>query len=167
MSPYQAFIQSLSDDDLSALLDGKLSIGCDASAYRLQAQGVAPFDGINGATHTRDGLLALEESVLVRLFSQRPLCREEFDYQAAVLLSAHGAERFLRRECQQGHWALMIDVWRLIAVGPEDVRSQYGYFCNVEGPLNDVEAESHVMRWLKSGEAYDDYRSKTHCRYCQ
>ena len=94
------------------------------------------------------------------------LCREEFDYQAAALVVAHGAASFCRHEAEQANWALMIDDWHLVAVGPDDVRSQYGYFCEAEAMLDETAAEAQVMRWLKSGDAYEDYRTKTHCRYC-
>ena len=90
----------------------------------------------------------------------------EFDYQAEELLSANGAVLFCRHDGNADNWALMIDDWRLIAVGPDDVRSQYGYFCETEDWGDEAQVEGLVMKWLNSGQAYEDYLSKTHCRYC-
>jgi hypothetical protein len=115
----------------------------------------------------REQLLGMEQRVLEQLYRQRSLCRAEFDYQAEALLAGQGHALFCRHDGNRDNWALMIDDWQMVAVGPDDVRSQYGYFCEASEAVDEAEAEQLVMKWLATGAAYDDYRAKTHCRYCQ
>lgn len=166
MSPYQRFIDSLSDDEVAQIRSGEMGIACDAHDYRLVAGGV-PVTGHRPNGEVREWLRESESQVLATLYAERALCHAEFDHQAGELFAQHGAALFCRHQGNQNNMALMIDEWQLIAVGPEDVRSQYGYFCEAQEALDNNAAEMRVMQWLKSGEAYNDYRSKTHCRYCQ
>ncbi len=167
MSPYQQFVRSLSDDEIARIIAGELGISCDAHDYHLLERG-----GLSPATKPaqvaeRQWLIASELQLLEALYHQRALCRAEFDYQAAELMAEHGLARFCRRPGNRNNMALMIDEWRVIAVEPEDVRSQYGYFCEADEALDEAVAGEQAIRWLKSGDAYDSYRAKTHCRYCQ
>lgn len=167
MSPYQQLITTLSDEDILRISRGESGISCDAHDYLLlEGTGVSP-EARPAPGAERQWLLDSEAYVLEALYSQRALCRSEFDYQTAALLATHGAARFCRHPGNRNNMALMIDAWRLVAVGSEDVRCQYGYFCQADEALDEAAAEGRVMHWLHSGEAYDDYRSKTHCRYCQ
>lgn len=59
----------------------------------------------------------------------------------------------------------MIDGSRLIAVDADDVCSKYGYFCESHSLLTEAEAKKTTLKWLENGDAYEDYRVKTHCRY--
>lgn len=165
-SPFQRFIDSLSDDEIEQLVSGSAGIGCDAAGYRLVKARAPLLDGTLSVAQVRAELKVVEEQILAQLYSQQALCRDEFDYQASGLFVAQGAARFCRHDGNRDNWALMIDEWRLVAVGPDDVRSQYGYFCEAEGLQGELEAEVQVMKWLSSGGAYEDYRTKTHCRYC-
>ncbi len=165
-SPYRQFIATLTDSDILRIVEGELSIGCGDQGYGLIKGEVIAFKGPLPVGQARGRLLEMELELLEKWFLQRPLCRVEFDYQALGLLTQMGAERFCRHAKHRDNWALMIDDWRLVAVGPEDVRSQYGYFCEVSREISEEVAASKVMDWLRSGEAYEDYRSKTHCRYC-
>lgn len=167
MSPYQQFIQALSDDEIGQLACGEASIGCNSEGYCLEKASIPPLKPEATIEQARGQLLDREPQVLARLYSNRPLCRVEFNYQAQALLEAHGAALFCRHAGQADNWALMIDDRGLIAVGPDDVRSRYGYFCEVDQPMNETQAAARVMNWLTSGEAYDDYQTKTVCRYCQ
>jgi hypothetical protein len=167
MSPYQQFVCSLSDDEVTRILTGEVGISCDAHDYHLIEGGGLSPDTKPAQGAERKWLIESEPQVLEALYSQRALCRAEFDYQAAELMAEHGVGRFSRHPGNRNNMALMIDEWRLIAVGPEDVRSQYGYFCEADESIDEAVAGVRVMRWLKSGDAYDSYRSKTHCRYCQ
>jgi hypothetical protein len=167
MSPYQQFIDALKKDELRLLMSGIAGIGCDDSGYCLTDAAAPLFDRPPSSEEARALLKKRERQILSQWFSQRPLCRVEFDYQAKELLSAQGAARFCRHDGNKNNRALMIDEWRLIAVGPDDVRSRYGYFCEEGGELDEKTSGERVMKWLKSGEAYDDYRTKTHCRYCR
>ena len=167
MSPYQQFIAALSDEEVARLVHGDASIGCDDKGYCLVRGGISPLTGESPPEQARDQLKAMEPRLLEQLYSQRPLCRAEFDYQAAQWLLTEGASKFCRHQGQLNHWALMIDDHGLIAIGPDDVRSQYGYFCETDKALDKEQVESLVMTWLKSGDAYDDYLSKTVCRYCR
>lgn len=146
---------------------GELSIGCTEGGYGLVKGEAIRFEGTPLPEQAREQLIAREKEILEKWFLQRPLCRVEFDHQASQLFTEVGAERFCRHAEKLGNWALMIDNWSLVAVGPEDVRNQYGYFCEASGELSEAEASSRVREWLQSGEAYEDYRSKTHCRYCE
>ena len=166
MSPYQQFIRILSDDEIKRIGKGVAGISCDARDYRLVDGASLSLVAKPAGVGDRKWLIDSESQVLEALYGQRALCRAEFDYQATELLMAHGISLFCCHPANRGNMALMIDEWRLIAVGPDDVRSQYGYFCEAAKVLDNAGAESRVMRWLNSGEAYDDYRSKTHCRYC-
>ena len=166
MSPYQLFVSALNDDELTLLARGDMGMGCDFDSYRLEENGQKPFSSVPAIEQTRELLIEAEESILAKLYATRPLCRSEFNHQATELLNMHGATSFCRHGGNRSNWALMIDEWQLIAVNSDDVRCQYGYFCEAEKSLDDPDVAAQVMRWLESGEAYDDYRSKTHCRYC-
>lgn len=166
MSPFLQFIGALSDDEIGLLIRGTRGIGCDDDGYLLEEDAVSPFQCEPVMEHTREQLISMEQCVLDKLYEHRPLCRSEFNYQASTLLAAKGRAHFCHHEGNTDRWALMIDDWRLVAVGPDDVRNQYGYFCEVNEVVDELEADSLVMTWIESGAAYDDYRSKTHCRYC-
>jgi hypothetical protein len=143
-----------------------MGLGCDDEAYCLVKSDYLPFADQASQEPYRDALRRQEKRVLQQLYKARPLCRAEFDYQSSELLRAHGPARFCHHAGNPRGWSLMIDEARLVAVGPEDVRSQYGYYCESDEALDEQQAESRVMAWLASGEGYDDYRSKTTCRYC-
>jgi hypothetical protein len=165
MSPFQRFIANLSDKQLASVLDGSYGIGCSDNDYCLvEGEGVA-VDGTESVAELRSELSENEKEVLHQLYRNRPLCRAEFDHQARRLLREHGAANFCRHPGNASSWALMIDDSGLVAVGPEDVRSQYGYYCEGDNSQECDDAAAKVMRWLESGQAYEDYRSKTTCRY--
>jgi hypothetical protein len=166
MSPYQRFVDSLSDAQLQQLMRGEVGIGCSDDGYCLVENGGVKMQDDDADTDPRSRLRDREGGVLGELYQNQPLCRAEFDYQAEQLLERHGAENFCRRTGSTGSWALMIDGLQLVAVEPEDVRCQYGYFCDIEEHVVDDEAAARTRDWLTSGEAYEDYRSKTTCRYC-
>ncbi|MDH5785061.1 MAG: hypothetical protein OEZ16_05550 [Chromatiales bacterium] len=165
-SPYRQFIEQLSDNEVTLIMRGEFSPGCRGSGYALLPGALPLLEQRSGGESPREWLIAIEDQLLPALFQQQPLCRVEFDYQAGKLLSDHGAERFCHHTGNSANWALMIDEWHLVAVGPEDVRSKYGYFCESPQGLQPSEAKERVAEWLRSGRAYEDYRSKTHCRYC-
>lgn len=163
MSPFQRFINNLSDDDLPRLSKGEAAVWCDDNTYRLARHGIVQENMPTNPDTVRSYLLAHEREILERLYQTQPLCREEFDYQAEALLQEHGADKFYRHA--DNSWAMMIDGSLLTAVPPEDVRSQYGYYCEGDEPLPTADASETVKQWLKTGIAYEDYRVKTHCRY--
>jgi hypothetical protein len=166
MSPYRQFIDSLSEEDIRNIAQGAVGIGCDDRRYRVVRGGIAPIAEPGMRMLTRDLLLSQESQIMEQIYRQRPLCRTEFEYQADALLDENGIENFCRHQGNPGNWALMIDRPYLIAVSADDVRSQYGYFCESEQILDDTQAASLVREWLNSGRAYEDYRAKTHCTYC-
>lgn len=163
MSPYQKFIKHLSDAEVQQLIHGQAAIGCNDQHYLLVTTWTMPEALANDNNAAREQLQAQEYKLLERLYQSQPLCREEFDYQATQLLQQHGAGQFYHQgDCS---WALMIDGSFLVAVPPDDVRSQYGYCCEGDHALVEDDAIKAVMRWLHDGTAYEDYRVKTHCRY--
>ena len=162
MSPFQQLMFALTEEVFEQLTRGELGLACDETGYHLVPAGMPLPRGANRAQ-----IVAQEQPLLAQFYSKAPLGRAEFDYQADRLIAEQGVARFCRHAGNLGHWALMIDDWGLIAVGPEDVRSQYGYYCEADGWPDEAGAEASVLQWLKSGQAYEDYRSKTHCRYCQ
>jgi hypothetical protein len=166
VSPYQQFIRALSDAQLAQLARGGTGIGCDAEHYRLAAEGCLPFDGTVAPAEVRALLSAGEQAVLTCVYATQPLCRAEFDYQAESLLATQGAAQFCHHPGNRQGLALMIDGAYLVAVGPGDVRSRYGYFCECDEKMSEEQAAARARAWLASGEAYDDYRGKTTCRYC-
>lgn len=166
MTPFQQFINNISHDDLQRLSTAEVAIGCDDNNYCLLAEGVILADIPDNPDEIVAHLLAHEQEILQQLYVTQPLCREEFDHQAKQLIEEQGPERFYRSG--DNSWALMIDGSFLTAVPPEDVRSQYGYYCEGDTPLSAESANSAVYNWIKTGDAYEDYRVKTHCRYiCQ
>jgi hypothetical protein len=165
-SPYQQFVDELTDEQVLHLLRGETGMACDERRYCLSDEGVKCESVEADQGEGRTLLRQRESALLAQLYRSQPLCRAEFEYQAVYLLEEHGAERFCRHPDNPDHWALMIDEARLVAVGPGDVRSRYGYFCECEDVLSAVEAAARVSAWLASGEAYEDYRTKTTCRYC-
>lgn len=166
MTPYQHFIQQLDANSLWQLSTGEMGISCQESRYVLAAEGTKPpppTQSLTETAHIRQWLLEQENAVQAALFSDLPLCRGEFDFQARKLLTEFGAEHFYRSD--DSSWALMIDDWKLIAVPPSDVRSRYGYYCEGDETLDGKSASVRVWQWLDSGEAFEDYSAKTHCRY--
>lgn len=166
MSPYQRFVDNLSDEQLELIMRGELGIGCNDENYCLVEKGYFPLEEAIDEDNVRSILRDNEDEVLSQLYRNQPLCRAEFDYQAVKLIEVHGAAHFCHDSNNPRGWALMIDEANLIAVGPDDVRSQYGYFCECDSLMWEKEAAAKVMKWLESGDAYNDYRSKTTCRYC-
>lgn len=166
MSPYQQFIDALSDDEVDQLIRGTSGISCNDDGYLIEQGASSPMQSEPEMAQVREQLISMEQSVLEKLYRQRPLCRAEFNYQASALLVTKGEAHFCHHEGDTEGWSLMIDDWRLVAVGPDDVRNKYGYFCEAGKVIDEAEACSLVMTWIKSGAAYDDYRSKTHCRFC-
>jgi len=61
--------------------------------------------------------------------------------------------------------ALMINGYDLIAIDCNDPRHPYGYYYTHPENIDNDNARALVNQWLNSGEAYNDYRVKTHCRY--
>ena len=166
MSPFQQFINSLSDEEISQIARGDSSISCNEEDYCLSQRTTSSLFSNLTPNNVKEQIIEMESQLLEELYSQRPLCRSEFEYQAMNLLEKEGIEKFCQHKDQPEHWSLMIDNHHLIAISPEDPRNQYGYFCETAQNLNKDQAESIVMKWLKSHEAYDDYRSKTVCKYC-
>lgn len=164
MTPFLSFVDQISDTDLTLIFDGKLGISCDDNSYRLSEKGVRPIPSTQAGL-LREQLKAQERALLGELYKSLPLCRAEFDYQARRLLESNGAHLFCQHPAKPNNWALMIEDGALIAVEPEDVRSQYGYFYESTDTLSENDALSAVEKWLGSGQAYEDYRVKTHCTY--
>ena len=166
MSPYQKFISSLNDLEIEQLARGNTGIGCNYDNYCLTDSKTTAVFLAPVQDQARQQIIDAENQVLEQLYTQQPLCRAEFEYRARQLLESVGAEKFCRHPGQPDNWALMIDGHQLVAIGPDDARNPYGYFCETEEAVNDAKAASLVIHWLESHEAYDDYRSKTVCRYC-
>ncbi|MDH5517833.1 MAG: hypothetical protein OEY36_08450 [Gammaproteobacteria bacterium] len=166
MNPFQEFLNTLSDETLSDLESGKLHISVDDNSYITSTSGVSISQyQKNISENIKQLLIDNQDSILQQLYKTYPLCRKEFDFQAQQLIMQSQAESFCSHGSMPNKQALFIDGNFLAVVGSTDARYKYGYYCQHEDNLNQQEAKQAVIKWLESGQAYEDYRVKTHCRY--
>ena len=174
MTPFQQFIQSCSDSELARLKAGSLAISCNDNIYQTATNGIniATLSCASNATtpelitqDIKQYLNLNEAAILNALYQTRPLCQDEFNFQAQQLFARYGAENFCHHLNNLSHKSLMIDQASLISVNKNDARSQYGYYCECNKKLSTTEAKQTTLQWLLSAQAYEDYREKTYCRY--
>jgi len=163
-NPFQEFIESLTEDNLANLISGSQCINVDDNNYLLSPDGVNLTQYAN-KKNVRQMLIDKQFLIKQALYKENPLCRKEFDYQAHLLIMKTQPESFCHHASKLNEQALIIDGSVLITVKPSDARHKYGYCSQQDKNLTDDEAREAVFRWIKSGEAYSDYRVKTHCLY--
>ena len=163
-SPYKTFIRSLSNNDINNLYQGKLCLCVNDNEYILCDSGLS-LQSTALLTEFTHNLLHNQELILKDLYQTYPLCKDEFYFQARQLFEQHGPAQFCQQSLSTDNMALMIDDHELIAIDSNDPRNQYGYYFSHPSIIDKEQATVLVNEWLNSGEAYNDYRVKTHCRY--
>ena len=166
MNPFEQFLNTLSTDNINKLATGTLRLSVDDINYTTSPEGIDVLDLLSGDNaDTKETLIKNQETILTQLYATLPLCRKEFDYQAHQLINKHHPESYCKHANSQNSRALFIEGNQLISVESNDSRHKYGYYCEHHDQLQKENAIMNVMTWLESGQAYDDYRVKTHCRY--
>ena len=113
----------------------------------------------------KEKVIANEEELLNDYFQSHPVSTKSFQEQFLELTKRYGVMAFAATEGQLADYSLFVDKSELVAEGRESPRHQYGVYCEIDNNMSESEAESRVMQWVTSGEAYERYLEMNVCRY--
>lgn len=163
MHPFAEFINNLSDNELASLATGQSKLSVNYNDFLLSREGI--YLSQYNENNLKRKLIDNQQSILEQLHKIQPLSCKEFNFQAIQLIMNNSPNSFSHHSTKNNKRALMIVGDILIVVEENDVRLQYGYFYNQTNYLSKEETHQAVIDWVDSGQAYDDYRVKTHCLY--
>ncbi len=122
------------------------------------------FDA-ESATILKDRVIKNAEDILQRYYRIHPLTEEGFNTQAESLFEQYGASSFAALLGQRAGHSLFVDQGEVIAVTSKDPRHPYGVYKELDKTHAGAKIDEIVQTWLKTGQAYKDYRGMNVCRY--
>lgn len=127
--------------------------------------GLPQGQGVNDLASLRRESLNNAAKLLNNYYLTHALTAEGFRRQVEQLFEIHGVCTFSAAEDGIPDRTIFVEGGEVIAETAESPRHRYGVYCKLDEDMNKDACEAYVRRWLKRGDAHEQYLGMNVCRY--
>lgn len=168
---FKAALETLTDEDFSAILEGKglivhqdegLKVGPANVAYVIYELGE---DGFNEVASLKQYLADNAEDLMATYYQFNPVSKEYFNRELMSLFKEHGQASFVCKKGKLPEKVVFVEQGNLIVEDASSPRFQYGIYLQIDDDSSSMVKINKAKNWLQSGSAYGDYISTNVCRF--